>query len=65
MAEQLGERLYTRLDVRPYLVGHTSLAETPSSLLTFQEASVVDVLQPDLAHAGGISEVRRIAAMAE
>lgn len=30
-----------------------------------QEASVVDVLQPDLAHAGGLTEVRKIAAMAE
>src|SRR4029078_13142658 len=26
---------------------------------------VVDIIQPDLSHAGGISEVRRIAAMAE
>ncbi|GFZ42318.1 hypothetical protein JCM24511_00033 [Saitozyma sp. JCM 24511] len=44
----LGERLYTRLDVRPYL-----------------EASCMDIIQPDLAHAGGITEVRKIAAMAE
>ena len=29
------------------------------------EANCVDILQPDLSHAGGISEVRRIAAMAE
>lgn len=29
------------------------------------EQGVVDVVQPDLSHAGGISEVRRIAAMAE
>ena len=28
-------------------------------------AGTVDILQPDLSHAGGISEVRRIAAMAE
>src|ERR1043166_9951928 len=26
---------------------------------------VVDIIQPDLSHAGGISEVRKIAAMAE
>jgi galactonate dehydratase len=29
------------------------------------EARAADILQPDLSHAGGISEVRRIAAMAE
>ena len=29
------------------------------------ERGIVDIVQPDLAHAGGISEVRRIAAMAE
>lgn len=29
------------------------------------ELAAVDIIQPDLAHAGGISEVRRIAAMAE
>jgi len=29
------------------------------------EAGVVDIVQPDVSHAGGISEVRRIAAMAE
>ena len=31
----------------------------------FFEAAAVDVIQPDLSHAGGISEVRRIASMAE
>ena len=31
----------------------------------FFEAGAVDIVQPDLSHAGGISEVRRIAAMAE
>lgn len=44
----LGERLYHRWDVKPFL-----------------HAGAVDVLQPDVSHAGGISEVRRIAAMAE
>jgi len=31
----------------------------------FFEAACVDIIQPDLSHAGGISECRRIAAMAE
>ncbi|ALN63788.1 mandelate racemase / muconate lactonizing enzyme, N-terminal domain protein [Lysobacter antibioticus] len=31
----------------------------------FLQAASVDILQPDLSHAGGISECRRIAAMAE
>jgi galactonate dehydratase len=31
----------------------------------FLEAGMVDIIQPDLSHAGGISECRRIAAMAE
>ncbi|OCT47676.1 D-galactonate dehydratase [Cladophialophora carrionii] len=44
----LGERLYTRWDVKRFL----------------QDASI-DILQPDIAHAGGISETRRIATMAE
>ena len=29
------------------------------------EANCVDIIQPDLSHAGGISECRRIASMAE
>ncbi|ESQ79235.1 galactonate dehydratase [Asticcacaulis sp. YBE204] len=44
----LGERLYSRWDIKPFLA-----------------AASVDILQPDLSHAGGISEVRRMAAMAE
>jgi galactonate dehydratase len=47
-AVQLGERLFTRQDVRPYF-----------------EAGCIDIIQPDLAHAGGLSEVRKIATMAE
>jgi galactonate dehydratase len=31
----------------------------------FLERGIVDVIQPDLSHAGGITEVRKIAAMAE
>jgi galactonate dehydratase len=44
----LGERLYSRWDVKRFL----------------EEASV-DVLQPDISHVGGISEIRKIASMAE
>ncbi|KAL1413429.1 hypothetical protein Q8F55_001196 [Vanrija albida] len=44
----LGERLFTRLDVRPYF-----------------EAGCIDIIQPDIAHAGGISETKKIAIMAE
>jgi L-alanine-DL-glutamate epimerase-like enolase superfamily enzyme len=45
---QLGERLFTRQDVRPYF-----------------ELGCVDIIQPDIAHAGGISETKKIANMAE
>ncbi|TGZ79108.1 enolase C-terminal domain-like protein [Ascodesmis nigricans] len=44
----LGERLYSRWDVKPFL-----------------ESGAIDVLQPDVSHCGGISEIRRIAAMCE
>ncbi|KAL9103436.1 MAG: hypothetical protein Q9163_001499 [Psora crenata] len=44
----LGERLYSRWDVKRFL----------------QDASI-DILQPDISHCGGISELRRMAAMAE
>lgn len=44
----LGERLFSRWDVKRFL-----------------EDSSVDVLQPDISHCGGISELRRIASMAE
>lgn len=44
----LGERLYNRWDVKPFL-----------------ESSSIDILQPDVSHVGGISELRRIANMAE
>lgn len=44
----LGERLYHRTDVRPYL-----------------EKGAVDLLQPDVSHVGGISELMRIASLAE
>jgi len=44
----LGERLYSRWDIKRFL-----------------EDASIDILQPDIAHAGGISEVKRITAMAE
>jgi len=44
----LGERLFTRQDVRPYF-----------------ELGCIDIIQPDIAHAGGISETKKIANMAE
>jgi galactonate dehydratase len=44
----LGERLYTRMDLKRLF-----------------ELGAIDIVQPDLSHAGGISEGRRIAAMAE
>jgi len=44
----LGERLYSRWDVKKFL-----------------ESASIDILQPDIAHCGGISELRRIATMAE
>jgi galactonate dehydratase len=44
----LGERLYSRWDVKRFL-----------------EDSSIDVLQPDISHCGGISEIKKIAAMAE
>lgn len=44
----LGERLYSRWDVKRFL----------------HDASI-DILQPDISHCGGISELRKIASMAE
>lgn len=44
----LGERLYSRWDVKRFL-----------------EAASIDILQPDISHCGGVSEMRRMAAMAE
>ncbi|KXN85828.1 D-galactonate dehydratase, partial [Leucoagaricus sp. SymC.cos] len=44
----LGERLFTRMDFRPYF-----------------ERRAIDIAQPDISHCGGISELHRIASMAE
>ncbi len=54
------------------LAGHTTIPIALGERLysrwdfkPFFEAACVDIIQPDLSHAGGISEVKRIAAMAE
>ncbi|MCJ1337817.1 hypothetical protein MMC09_003101 [Bachmanniomyces sp. S44760] len=44
----LGERLYSRWDIKPFL-----------------ENASIDVLQPDISHVGGISELKKISNMAE
>lgn len=44
----LGERLYSRWDLKRFL-----------------EASSIDIVQPDISHCGGLSELRRMASMAE
>ncbi len=44
----LGERLYSRWDVKRFL-----------------HDSSIDILQPDISHCGGISEMKRLATMAE
>lgn len=44
----LGERLFSRWDVKPYL-----------------EDNLVDILQPDLSHAGGITESKKISDYAQ
>ena len=45
----LGERLYSRWDLKPFL--------TPSPC--------IDILQPDISHVGGISEITKMASMCE
>ena len=59
-------------DALKHIYAHTSIpiatGERMFSRWDFKEIlhqGVVDIIQPDLSHAGGISEVRRIAAMAE
>jgi len=59
-------------DALPAIANHTSTpiatGERLYSRWEFKEVfedGAVDVIQPDLSHAGGISEVKRIAAMAE
>ncbi|WP_353128699.1 galactonate dehydratase [Parapedobacter pyrenivorans] len=64
--------LFENMEALPDLVCHTTasiaLGERLFSRWDFKrifEQRTVDIVQPDLSHAGGISEVRRIAAMAE
>lgn len=38
---------------------------TRNDFRPYLEASAVDIVQPDVSHAGGISEMRRIASLAE
>lgn len=59
-------------DVLKHIYNYTSIpiatGERMFSRWDFKDVlqqGVVDIIQPDLSHAGGISEVRRIAAMAE
>lgn len=59
-------------DALKHIYSHTSIpiamGERMYSRWDFKEVlqkGLVDIIQPDLSHAGGISEVRRIAAMAE
>lgn len=60
------------LDCLPEIARHTSTPIATGERLYSRwdykrifEQGCVDIIQPDLSHAGGISEVRRIAAMAE
>ena len=64
--------LSENIDALKHIYQHTSIpismGERMFSRWDFKEVlhqGVVDIIQPDLSHAGGISEVRRIAAMAE
>jgi galactonate dehydratase len=59
-------------DALPTVAAHTTVPIATGERLYSRwdfaplfEDGVVDVIQPDLSHAGGISEVKRIAAMAE
>ncbi|WP_276239736.1 galactonate dehydratase [Halobaculum marinum] len=59
-------------DALPEIAGHTTVpiatGERMFSRWDFKEVfenGAVDVIQPDLSHAGGITEVKKIAAMAE
>ncbi|KAK9387404.1 enolase C-terminal domain-like protein [Lipomyces mesembrius] len=43
---------------------HEGIAEL-SQLTTFLNPTIIDVLQPDISHVGGISEIKKISAMCE
>ena len=60
------------LDALPKLANHTTIPIaagerlfTRSDFKPILEDGAIDLIQPDLGHAGGITEVRKIAAMAE
>lgn len=64
----LSENLEGIVDFAKHTSAPIALGERLYSRWDFKrvfEANCVDVIQPDLSHAGGISECRRIAAMAE
>lgn len=62
----LGERLYSRWDFKRFFEGKLMVLDMRIWVLIDNgpDASV-DIIQPDISHCGGISEIRRIAAMAE
>lgn len=61
--EREGLEQLSRLTTIPIALGERLY--TRWDFKPFFEGGIVDIIQPDLSHAGGISEVRRIAAMAE
>lgn len=64
----LSENLHALRDIVAHTATPIALGERLYSRWDFKpvfEQGVVDIIQPDLSHAGGILEVRKIAAMAE
>jgi galactonate dehydratase len=64
----LSENLHSLSDIVAHTTTPIALGERLYSRWDFKpifEQGVVDIIQPDLSHAGGILEVRKIAAMAE
>jgi galactonate dehydratase len=58
-----GLRQLSRLTTTPIAFGERLYSRW--DVKPFLQEGIVDILQPDLAHAGGISEVKKIATMAE
>jgi galactonate dehydratase len=64
LSEQIeGLEQLSRLTTLPIALGERLYSRW--DFKPFLERAIVDIIQPDLSHAGGISECRRIAAMAE
>jgi galactonate dehydratase len=64
----LSENLHALSDIAAHTTTPIALGERLYSRWDFKpifEQGVVEIIQPDLSHAGGILEVRKIAAMAE